>query len=419
LTQKDSQKEQKSTSRFAHMAQNDHDPLMPRCDDTLDSWLERTSAIQPSDPDLLPGLDEGGDDWSSSVGVSQASGWPPQVSAYRGIIDGSRAAEVATGSILENSVMLHTQYNATRFEYAPSTHTSMQPRGSRHRDNDRWPEQKDVIVPIPSSWSILGPDPSSVNQLPEETVYRNHTPDQSETTILSTDDPSADPPSHETVSSSPTDQNLSMSPILSGSLHCANNLQLYRNAGVKHLWYAMLKPGSGSNQIRDGLEIKFSRPCKEGVMHIGSNVHNTVRNRVSKIRSKWAFLVSVVNPDHTGDPLPAFSLLADDHPVISLLTKRALTEISEQLKVVMMPIRRACRYKKGRTAWRSKNRRNWNTTISDLNSLMAVLDLALRVRDILKYEAGTRLTSYARLDEAEIAKLLGNKRDILLYQAET
>jgi hypothetical protein len=401
------------------MAQNDHDPLMPGRDETLDGWLERTSAIQPSDPDLLPGLYGGGDDWSSSVGVSQASGWPPQVSAYGGIIDGSRSAEVATGSILENSVMLHTQHNTTRFGYAPSTHTSMQPRGSRHRDNDPWPEQKDVVVPIPSSWSTLGPSPSSVNQLPEETVYRNHTPDQSETTILSTDDPSADPPSHETVSSSPTDQNLSMSPILSGSLHCANNLQLYRSAGVKHLWYAMLNPRSGSNQVRDGLEIKFSRPCKEGVMHIGSNVYNTVRNRVSKIRSKWAFLVSVMNPDHTGDPLPAFSLLADDHPVISLLTKRALMEISEQLKVVMMPFRRACRYKKGRIAWISGNRQAWNATISDLNSLMSVLDLALQVRDKLNYEAGTRLTSYSRLDEAEIAELLENKRDILLYQAGT
>jgi hypothetical protein len=38
---------------------------------------------------------------------------------------------------------------------------------------------------------------------------------------------------------------------------------------------------------------------------------------------------------------------------------------------------------------------------------------------MLNYEAGTRLTSCSRLDEAEIAELLENKRDILLYQAGT
>jgi hypothetical protein len=85
----------------------------------------------------------------------------------------------------------------------------------------------------------------------------------------------------------------------------------------------------------------------------------------------------------------------------------------------MMPIRRACRYKKGRTAWKSKNRRNWNTMISDLNSLMAVLDLALQVRDVLNYKKGTRLLSYARLTDAEIAGLVANKKDILLYEAGT
>lgn len=83
-TQKDSQKEKKSTSRFADMAQNDHDPLMPRCDDTLDSWLSRTSANEPSDPDLLPGLDEDFIEWLSRLVASQTSRWTLQMSAHEG-----------------------------------------------------------------------------------------------------------------------------------------------------------------------------------------------------------------------------------------------------------------------------------------------------------------------------------------------
>jgi hypothetical protein len=50
---------------------------------------------------------------------------------------------------------------------------------------------------------------------------------------------------------------------------------------------------------------------------------------------------------------------------------------------------------------------------------MVVLDLALQVRDVLQYPANTRLAFYARLNEAETAKLVANKKDILLYQAGT
>jgi hypothetical protein len=339
------------------------------------------------------------------------------MSVHDGIPAEGRCVDTRAYPTLEYPDVSHIQHDA-QCEWMPSARTSMQISELRQRDRDKLPQERDTLSPL-SSLSVFGPDPSLACQLLEETVSGNYAPGSSNATLLFNGDPSADPPSHETVSSSPTDQDLSMSPILPGSLDCANNFQLYRNARVKRLWYAMFTPRSGSNQIRDGLEIKFSRPCKEGVMHIGSNVYDTVRNRVSKIRSKWAFLVSEMIPDHTGDPLPAFFLLADDHPVISLLTKRALTEILEQLKVVMMPFRRACRYKKGRTAWKSENRQSWNTTISDLNSLMAVLDLALRVRDVLYYKKGTRLVSYARLTDAEIAGLIANKKDILLYEAGT
>lgn len=142
-----------------------------------------------------------------------------------------------------------------------------------------------------------------------------------------------------------------------------------------------------------------------------------VKKRVSKIEFNWDFLVSIMDIDKAK---PAFFLLAFDNPVISLLGQRALRKISQQLAVIQTPLhRRYCRSNKKRTSWISQNRQDWHDKILALNSRMAELDIALQVRDVLNYKPGTRLVSYARLNDTDIAGLNANKRDILLYQAGT
>jgi hypothetical protein len=381
------------------MAQHDHDPLLPGCDDT------------PNTEDY--------DKWFTETWGGQASqrSWSPQVSARWNSADEELSVGIAAGLTTEKSVISHTQRIATDAKCAPSAHTSMGYRGLEHRDRDPLQQERDALVPVSSTLSILDPNTSLVFQLLAETVY-SHTSASSQNTLYSSDDPSVDPPTHETDSDPPIDQDLSMSPILPGSLHGANNFQLYRNREMEQSWYVIFTPRLESGKDHNGFQIEFFPP--KGRMNTSRvyTAYTAVRNRVSRIESQWKSLLSVMNLNEAGDP-PAFFLLAVINPIVSLLTERALKEISRQLKVIMMPFRRQCRYKKGRDGWILHNRQHWIDTISELNSLMEVLDLALQVRDVLNYKKGTRLVSYARLDEAKIAELLENKRDILLYQAGT
>lgn len=382
------------------MAQHDHDPLLPGCDETLNT--------------------EDYDKWFSETWGDQASqrSWFPKVSAHRDSPTEDMSGGIPAALTVEKSVISHTQHVSTDAGCPPFAQTSMQYGGPEGRDRNPLQQDMGILVPVPSSWSSLGPNSSSAYQLPEEVVYRNHTPDQSETTIYSTDHPSANPSTHETIGSQPSNQSLSITPTSSQSLQCATKFDLYQDKREKHLWYAISTLPSGSQEVRDGLEIKFLPPSKQGQTHRCSTVHNAVRNRVSRIRFEWSFLVSEMSLDESWQP-PAPFLLADDNLITSLLTKRALNVISRRLKAILTPSHRECRYKKARTKWISQNRQTWKHEISDLNSLMEVLKLALQVRDMLHYPAGTRLASYARLDEARIAALLVNKRDVLLHQAET
>ncbi|KAG7528075.1 hypothetical protein FFLO_06428 [Filobasidium floriforme] len=379
------------------MTQHGHDPLLPGCGDTpttedYDKWFTET--------------------WGGQASQRSSS---PQVSARWNSADEELSVGTAAGLTTEKSVISRAQHDATDAECAPSAHTPMRSRGLEHRDRDPLQHERDALFPVSSTSSILDPNTSLVFQLLAETLYSSHTPASSQNTLFPRDDSSVDPPTHETDSDPPTDQDLSMSPILPGSLHCARNFHLYRNTGVKHLWYVVFTPRSESDKDHNGFQIEFFPP--RGRMNT-SGVYTTVRNRVSRIKYQWNFLVSEMSLNKAGDP-PAFFLLANDNPIISLLTERALKEISKQLKVIMMPFRRQCQSKKERIAWISENRQRWITTIDELNSRMAVLGLALQVRDMLNYMAGTRLASYARLDETETAESLANKRDILWYQAGT
>jgi hypothetical protein len=303
------------------MAQNDYDNLRPKGGETLDAegvdkWLSETLNTEDYDK------------WFSKTWGGQALGpsWSSQSSARWSSPAG---------------------YLSTDAECAPSAHTSMASRGLEHEDRDPLQQERDALFPVSSTLAILDPNASLVFQLFAETLYSSHTPASSQNTLFPRDDSSVDPPTHETDSDPPTDQDLSMSPILPGSLHCANNFQLYRNTGVKHLWYVVFTPRSESDKDHNGFQIEFFPP--RGRMNT-SDVYTTVRDRVSRIKYQWNFLVSEMSLNESGQP-PAFFLLADDNPIISLLTERALKEISKQLKVIMMPFRRQCLYKKGRSAF--------------------------------------------------------------------
>jgi hypothetical protein len=279
----------KNTSRRSVMAQNDHDNLRSKGGETLD--------------------DEGDDKWFTETWGGQASqrSWSPQVSARWNSPDEELSVGIAAGLTTEKSVISHTQHDATDAECAPSAHTLMGYRGLEHQDRDPLQQERDALVPVSSTLSILDPNTSLVLQLLAETVYSSHTPASSQNTLFPRDDSSVDPPTHETVSDPPTDQSLSMSPIISGSLQSTSKFHLYRNREMEHLWYVMLTPRLESDKDHNGSQIEFFPP--KGRMNT-SNVYTAVRNRVLKIKFQWKSLVSVMNLNEAGNP-PAFFLLAD------------------------------------------------------------------------------------------------------------
>jgi hypothetical protein len=321
-------------------------------------------------------------------------------------------------STLYDANVPNIQDDALHVKRAPFAHTSIRPHTSvrpknLRRDRRKLLQDRDPLLPLSSS-SVFVADPSLACQLPEETVSANQEPDKFDATLLSICDPSADPPSHATVSSPPTENNLSISSILSGSLQSVNSIHLYRARRFSHLWYAIFTPRSGKQEVSDGFKIEFFPPPEKGMIHVDSDVYMIalVQKRVSKIEFNWDFLVSIMEIDKAK---PAFFLLAFDNPVISLLGQRVLRKILQQLAVIQTPLhRRYCRSNKKRTSWISQNRQDWHNKILALNSRMAELDIALQVRHVLNYKPGTRLVSYARLDDTDIAGLNANKRDILL-----
>ncbi|KAG7528392.1 hypothetical protein FFLO_06183 [Filobasidium floriforme] len=215
--------------------------------------------------------------------------------------------------------------------------------------------------------------------------------------------------------------NLSLRSIYTTASHKNGQLQLYEqiDSNSTKTWYVMTLQGEFKLNFSPGREREATE--NDDATQIASS---RMQQRVERLKSRWTLLVGLVDSEKlSGIPEdPAFFRLAQNWEVDSFLGQKQIARLTKELLVPLTLLSRSDASShtpiRDDTVWTQVNISQVINSIAFLEEWMLALDVARSVADLLKLEAGTRLSSYERLNSGVILSLYGQSKFMRPYFGE-